>query len=174
MIHIFSKHDVLSHITSDYEFISNFFKSLEMVLDMKLYFTSRYHLKGDSQMECTNQILEQYLCIYYNYQQNIWLDLLSLIEFVYNNTSSVITSMLLFFTNKEYYLNITIYLERDIISFYTYKSAVNLDELQNALKFKYLLHNNNTNDQQIYIELMISKCIQNSRTGFPSRTTNIY
>ena len=148
MIHIFSKHNVPSHITSDHgtNFVSNFFKSLEMALNMKLYFTSRYHSKGDSQIEYTNQILEQYLCIYYNYQQNNWLDLLPLVEFANNNIPSTTTGVLLFFVNKGYYLNIAVYLERDITSFCAYKFAVNLDELQNALKLKYLLHNNDTND----------------------------
>ena len=97
-------------------------------------------------MEYTNQTLEQYLCIYYNYQQNKWLDLLPLVEFANNNIPSTTTGVLLFFVNKGYYLNIAVYPERDITSFCAYKFAVNLDELQNALKLKYLLHNNDTND----------------------------
>jgi hypothetical protein len=39
-------------------------------LDMKLHFTSRYHLEGNRQTKCVNQTLEQYLCTYCNYQQN--------------------------------------------------------------------------------------------------------
>jgi len=38
-----------------------------MALDMKLYFTSKYYPEEDGQIEYTNQMLEQYLCVYYNY-----------------------------------------------------------------------------------------------------------
>ena len=45
VLHVFSKHRVLSHITSDrgLEFISHFFQSLGKALDTPLHFTSRYH-----------------------------------------------------------------------------------------------------------------------------------
>jgi len=59
-----------------------------MVLDMKLHFTSGYHLEGDGQTEHTNQTLEQYIRVYCNYQQDNWSGLLPLAEFAYNNTLS--------------------------------------------------------------------------------------
>ena len=63
VLHVFSKHSVPSHVTSDHstEFISTFLRSLSKVLDMKLHFTSGYHPEGDGQPECANQTLEQYL-----------------------------------------------------------------------------------------------------------------
>ena len=63
VVHMFSKHGVPSHITSDRgsEFVSHFFRSLGKALDMKLHFTSRYHPEGDGQTERVNQTLEQYL-----------------------------------------------------------------------------------------------------------------
>jgi IS30 family transposase len=63
IIHVFSKHGVLSHVTSNRgsEFVSRFFRSLEKALDMRLHFTSGYHLEGNGQMEHVNQTLEQYL-----------------------------------------------------------------------------------------------------------------
>ena len=63
ILHVFSKHGVPSHVTSDrgLEFVSAFFHSLGKVLDMKLHFTSGYHPKGDGQTKHTNQTLEQYL-----------------------------------------------------------------------------------------------------------------
>jgi len=69
VIYIFSKHGVLSHVMSDCssEFVSHFFCSLGTALDMRLHFTSGYHLEANSQAEQTNQTLEQYLCIYCNY-----------------------------------------------------------------------------------------------------------
>src|SRR3979490_2416071 len=74
VLHVFSKHGVPNHVTSDRgsEFVSHFFRSLCKALDMRLHFTSGYHPKGDGQTECINQTLEQYLRIYYNYQQDNW------------------------------------------------------------------------------------------------------
>jgi len=81
---------------------------------MQLYFTSDYHPKGDRQTERTNQTLEQYLHVYCNYQQDNWSELLPLIDFAYNNALSATTSISLFFANKGYHPNITIYPECDI------------------------------------------------------------
>jgi len=63
LVHVFSKHGVPTHVTSDHgtEFVSHFFQSLGKALDMRLHFTSSYHLEGDGQTECSNQTLEQYL-----------------------------------------------------------------------------------------------------------------
>jgi len=70
--HVFSKHRVPSHVTSDRgsEFVSHFFRSLGTALDMRLHFTSGYHPEANGQAERTNQTLEQYLCVYCNYQQD--------------------------------------------------------------------------------------------------------
>ena len=72
--HVFSKHGVPSHVTSDRgpEFVSHFFHSLGKALDIRLHFTSGYHPEGDGQTERANQTLEQYLRIYCNYQQDNW------------------------------------------------------------------------------------------------------
>jgi len=71
ILHVFSKHGVPSHVTSDQgsDFVSCFFKSLIKALDMKLHFTSGYHPKGNGQTEHVNQRLEKYLRVYCNYQQ---------------------------------------------------------------------------------------------------------
>ena len=56
VIYVFSKHGVLSHITSNYssEFVSHFFHSLGTALDMRLHFTSGYHPEANGQAEQTN------------------------------------------------------------------------------------------------------------------------
>ena len=72
--------------------------------------------------------------IYCNYQQDNWFKLLSLVEFTYNNTPSTTTGISLFFANKEYHTNITIYSECDIASFWAYNFAIDLNELQSTLK----------------------------------------
>ena len=96
---------------------------------MKLCFTSRYHLEGDGQTERTNQTLEQYLRIFCNYQQDNWYTLLPLAEFAYNNTPSSP-----FFANKGYHPNLTVHLERDLVSSRAKDLVVDLDELHQELK----------------------------------------
>jgi hypothetical protein len=80
VLHVFSKHGVPSHVTSDHgmEFVSHFFRSLGKALDMRLHFTSGYHPEGNRQTKHTNQTLEQYLHVYRNYQQDNWSELLAL------------------------------------------------------------------------------------------------
>jgi len=113
VIHVFSKHGVSSHVTSDCgsEFVSYFFCSLGTALDMRLHFTSGYHPEANGQAEWTNQILEQYLCLYCNYQQDNWSELLPLAEFAYNNAPSATTGVSPFFANKGYHPNLSVYPE---------------------------------------------------------------
>ena len=128
---MFSKHGVPSHITSNrgLEFVSNFFHSLDTTLDIQLYFTLGYYLKGDKQTECTNQTLEQYLRVYCNYQQDNWFELLPLVEFAYNNAPSATTGVSPFFANKGYHPNITVYPEYDIASFLACDFTIDLNKL---------------------------------------------
>src|SRR5258708_12764646 len=109
LTHIFSKHGTPGHVTSNHgmEFVSHFFHSLGSLLNMKLHFTSGYHPEGDGQTDCINQVLEQYLHAYMNYQQDDWAPLLPLAEFAYNNATSETTGVLPFFTNKDYHLRTT-------------------------------------------------------------------
>jgi len=58
-----------------------------------------YHPRR-SQTEQVNQILEQYLRVYINYQQDNWVNLLPLLNFAYNNTSHSATMVTPFFANK--------------------------------------------------------------------------
>jgi len=101
---------------------------------MRLHFTSGYHLEANSQAEQTNQTLEQYLCVYYNYQQDNWSKLLPLAEFAYNNAPSATTGVFPFFANKGYHPNLSVYPEQDIASFHARDFVLNLDELQEMLK----------------------------------------
>jgi len=136
ILHVFSKHSIPFHVTSnrDLEFVSNFFWSLDTALDMRLHFTSDYHPEDDGQTKCMNQTLEQYLHVYCNYQQDNWSELLSLIEFAYNNALSTTTSVFLFFANKRYHLNITVHSKRDIAFSWACNFTVDLNELQSTLK----------------------------------------
>ena len=135
IIHVFSKHGVPSHITSNCssKFLSSFFWTLGKALDMKLHFTSSYHPEGDGQTENTNQTLEQYLRIYYNYQNSNWSDLLPLMEFTYNNAPNTTTGVSPFFANKGYNSNLSVHHERDLISARARNFGVDLGKLHQQL-----------------------------------------
>ena len=136
LIHVFSKHGVPSHVTSDRgsEFVSRFFRSLGELLNIRLHFTSGYHPEGDGQTERANQTLEQYLRIYTTYQQDNWADLLPLAEFAYNNAPNASTGVSPFFANKGYDPELAIFPERTITSNHALKFAVDLDELHAHLR----------------------------------------
>ena len=136
VLHMFSKHRVPEHITSDCgpEFVSCFFRSLGKALDMNLHFTSSYYPEGDSQTEWTNQTLEQYLCIFHNYQQDNWYTLLPLAKFAYNNAPCATTGISPFFANKGYHPNLTIYQEHNLTSSCAKDLVINLNELYQELK----------------------------------------
>jgi hypothetical protein len=138
ILHVFSKHGVLSHVTSNHrtEFVLHFFRSLRKALDMRLHFTSRYHPEGNRQTKHTNQTLEQYIQIYCNYQQDNWKGLLLLAEFTYNNAPSATTGISPFFANKGYHLNITVHPECNLSSACTKEFAVDLDKFHQELWFQ--------------------------------------
>ena len=136
LLHVFSKHGVPTHVTSDRgsEFVSHFFRSLGKALDMRLHFTSGYHPEGDGQTEWVNQTLEQYLRIYCNYQQDNWAKLLPLAEFAYNNAPNATTGLSPFFANKGYHPGLTVHPERDLTSARAREFAIDLEELHAALR----------------------------------------
>jgi len=79
-------------------------------------------------------MLEQYLHIYCNYQQDNWSKLLPLAEFSYNNAPSATTSVSSFFINEGYHPNLSIYPEQDIASAHACDFIIDLNELQGMLK----------------------------------------
>jgi hypothetical protein len=136
ILHVFSKHGVPTHITSNQgsKFVSHFFWLLSKALDMKLHFTPIYHPEGDGQTEHMNEILEQYLQIFRNYHQNNWAELLPLAEFTYNNTLSATTGVSPSFANKEYHPSMSIHPEQDLSLACTWEFAIDLDELHQELQ----------------------------------------
>jgi len=134
--HVFSKHGVPSHVTSNRgpEFVSHFFRSLGKALDMKLHFSSGYHPEADGQTERTNQTLEQYLRAYCNYQQDNWSELLPLAEFAYNNAPSAATGITPFFANKGFHPNLSVSVSGTFSSARAKDFAVDLDKLHQELR----------------------------------------
>ena len=123
VIHVFSKHGVVTCDRGS-EFTSHFFRSLGIALDMKIHFTSGYHLEGDRQTKHLNQMLEQYLRIFCNYQQDNLSELLPLAEFTCNNSPSATTGITPFFANKGYHPNIAVYHEHELASIKAYKYVI--------------------------------------------------
>ena len=78
-------------------------------------------------------MLEQYLRIYCNYQQDNWSKLLPLAEFSYNNAPNTTTGISPFFTNKGYHPNISIHPERDLTSEGAQEYFIDLDSLHQFL-----------------------------------------
>jgi hypothetical protein len=92
-------------------FDGSFGEEISQAIDLDIQFPT-----GDGQTEQTNQTLEQYLCIYCNYQQDNWSHLLPLTKFAFNNSPSTITGISPFFANKGYYLNLSIHMDCELIS----------------------------------------------------------
>lgn len=135
LTHVFSKHGTPSDIVSDRgkHFVSRFWSSLCSLLGIKSNLSTAYHPETDGQTERINQILEQYLRIYINYQQDDWADLLPLAEFAYNNTTHSATGVSPFFANKGYHPAITVEL-LDVPSTQASQVATDLDGLHQHLK----------------------------------------
>ena len=133
--HVFSKHGTPSDIVSDRgkHFISHFWRSLCTLLDVKANLSTAYHPETDGQTERLNQILEQYLRIYINYQQDDWASLLPLAEFAYNNTTHSAIQVSPFFANKGFHPKLEVSLD-SVSSDVAYTTAADLKELHEYLR----------------------------------------
>jgi transposase InsO family protein len=80
-------------------FTSKFWSSLTKLLGIRRKLSTAYHPQTDGQTERFNQVIEQYLRIYCNYQQDNWVTLLTLAEFSYNNSKHASTGVSPFFAN---------------------------------------------------------------------------
>src|SRR5258705_10099838 len=101
---------------------------------MELHFTSGYHPEGDGQMERLNQVLEQYLWAYTNYQQDDWSYLLPLAEFAYNNATNETTRVSPFFANKSYHPSFATEPNEQVSSPEAQHFISDLDDLHTELK----------------------------------------
>lgn len=133
--HVFAKHGILLHVLSDHgsKFTSHFFQSLGSLLRMRLHFTSGHHPPANGQVECINSTLEQYICIYCNYQQDNWSKLLPLAEFAYNNAPHAMMGISPFFTTCRYDPLITVYSDAEITNLHVCHFAVNFDKMHKFL-----------------------------------------
>ena len=101
---IVSNHGMPQEIISDRGtvFTSNFWQSLTRQLGSKSKLSTAFHPQTDGQTERLNQILEQYLRSYVNYEQDDWVPLLPMAQFAYNSADTSTTKVSPFYANYGY------------------------------------------------------------------------
>ena len=81
------------------QFVSTFWAELSCRLGITLRPSTALHLEIDGQMEVVNSTMEQYLCCFYGFYQDNWVDWLLIAEFSANNQISKTIGLSLFFAN---------------------------------------------------------------------------
>ncbi len=106
---VYRLHDLLSSIVlnRDSQFISTMWKSLCKQLRFTVNLFTVYHSEIDDQSKRVNQDVECKLRIYCNYMQNDWVKWISMIKFSDNFNIFSITSMIFFYFNKEFHLQMS-------------------------------------------------------------------
>uniref|UniRef100_A0A803TQ72 Gypsy retrotransposon integrase-like protein 1 n=1 Tax=Anolis carolinensis TaxID=28377 RepID=A0A803TQ72_ANOCA len=86
--HCYKHHGAPSKVISDRGsvFVSRFWKAFLRQLGAKQDLSTAYHPQTDGQTERVNQVLEQYLRCYTNYQQDNWSKFLAYAQVAYNNS----------------------------------------------------------------------------------------
>jgi len=87
LYHIWKLHGLPKRVVLDRrpQFVVSFTKELYRLLDIWLSSSTAWHPQTDGQIECVNQELNQFLCLFVNEWQNNWYNLLSIVEFQHNN-----------------------------------------------------------------------------------------
>ncbi len=102
---VYRLHDLFSSIVSnrDFQFISTMWKSFRKWLRITASLFTVYHSQINDQSKWVNQDVECELRIYCNYMQNDWVKWISMMKFNDNFNIFLITSMTLFYFNKEFH-----------------------------------------------------------------------
>jgi hypothetical protein len=84
---IFHFHEILKKVFFNYssQFTAQFMCALYKRLGIETGLTTAYHPKGNGKVECKNQEVEQYLCLFCNKCQEDWAKHLSMAEFALNS-----------------------------------------------------------------------------------------
>jgi len=84
---VYPLHGLPLQIISDrrVQYSAELFQEWCKILGIESTMSTAYHSQTDGQTEQVNQVLEQYLWCYVDYNLRNWLDLLSSAEFAYNN-----------------------------------------------------------------------------------------
>ncbi|RYE19782.1 MAG: hypothetical protein EOP45_12080 [Sphingobacteriaceae bacterium] len=102
---VFSEHGMPQEIVSDRGsiFTSKFWQRFCELLKVRTNLSTAFHPQSDGQTERVNQIVEQYIRVYGNYQQNNWKSLLPLAQFTYNNSQHSSIGTTPFYANYGYH-----------------------------------------------------------------------
>ena len=77
----------------------NFMHGLSKILEIKVMALTAYHPQTDSQTECVNQEVKQFLHLFINQRQDDWYNWLLIAEFAYNDQVHTSTQTSLFMLN---------------------------------------------------------------------------
>jgi len=102
---VWKLHGLPTEIISDMDakFSGEFWESLCKLLGIKRKMSTAYHPQTDGQMERTNQVLEDFLRNFVNYDQDDWYQRLPLAEFAYSNSATNAHGMSPVFANYGYH-----------------------------------------------------------------------
>ncbi len=100
-VHVWKHHDLSEFFMSDQDtqFIFKVWKHLCRMLKINVKLFIIYHSEINNQIERINAVMKHYLWIFINYMQNNSIKWLSKVEFIINNTSSLITLVSFFLIN---------------------------------------------------------------------------
>ena len=98
--YVFSKHGIPRSIVSDWGtlFVSTFWTVFCKALKNRLDLSMAFHPQSNGWAEIVNKLLEQYLRMYVNYQQDDWSRWFPLAKFVFNNATHSLKKHSPFFT----------------------------------------------------------------------------
>jgi len=101
---LINNHELSKEFITDRDklFTSKFWETLTAELEINHKMSTAYHPQTDEQSKQMNQTVETYLRHYINRNQNNWVQLLSMTQFVYNNTQNETTEETSFWANYEY------------------------------------------------------------------------
>jgi hypothetical protein len=93
--HVFSKHGMPDDITTDRAklFTSVFWETFTKTLGTKRKTSTAFHPQTDGQTERMNAVLESFLRMFVDFDQENWADLLDLAEFAWGNSPSPLTKL---------------------------------------------------------------------------------
>jgi transposase InsO family protein len=102
---IFREHGCPDVIISDRgpQFAAKFWKEYHRLMGSEVRLSTAFHPQTDGQTERVNQVLEQYLRCFIDYQQDDWVALLPFAEFAYNNSYHVSIKQSPFHANYGYH-----------------------------------------------------------------------
>jgi hypothetical protein len=102
--HVWKSHEFSSIIIFDrkFQFVSLIWKTICKTLKIDVKLSTAFHSETNDQSEIVNQKMKRYLRLYCNYQQDDWLNWLSIIEFVFNAVTSTFIEWFVFMTNYDF------------------------------------------------------------------------